>query len=120
MYIQHQNWKETQTHISLKLDQTYWGAWKKFGWQIGMEGLSISLKAIEYAKEKGKKLQVIVKDNKYGTYEITPDKALENGQEFKTSTKVTLICIPRNIYKKLQKPVEDEYDFVDGRAILKT
>lgn len=105
----------------MKLEQPYWGAYKKFGWPQGTEGISVSMEAIKYCLKKHKKLKVIVTDNKYGTYEITPTSALGKGSIFSTSNGTVLVCIPRTVYKKVPDPKpKPEYIFhSDGTYSIK-
>ena len=101
MRIRGQRWKENKKHIVITLHQPYWGAWKKYGWDYGVEGMGIAPEAIEKAREMGKKLKVNV--TKYGSYEITPlrcepfMKYIFIARDFKK-----LIVIPRTAFDKLK------------------
>jgi hypothetical protein len=100
MKIRGQDWTETKEHLVIFLNQPYWGAWSKYGWEKGVEGFGVSREALQKALDLQKKIKVRFK---YAAYEILAAKALEvaskniyvprDGQE--------LIVIPRTAFDKV-------------------
>lgn len=113
MVIRNQNWEETPDTIQITLLEPYWGAWKQYGWERGIEGLSVSSEAVSIALKYSKKIVVVLK--KYGSYIITPTKALKYGKLFTARDYKKLYCIPRTAFKKLPSP--KQYRFVGNTAI---
>jgi hypothetical protein len=114
MRIRNQTWIETDTHLVLTLHQPFWSAWKKYGWETQQEGLGVSREAVKKALELGKKLRINVL--KYGSYEISPKKALRIASSFtfKPRDGKTLLIIPRleceriNVSAKIKKEEKRE------------
>lgn len=99
--IRNQEWTESTEYLILSLREPYWGAWQKYGWERGVEGLSVSLKAVEYAESLKKNLVVILK--KYGIYRITPERAQKFGKVFVARDNKGLLCIPRTAFTKIKQ-----------------
>ena len=112
MVIRNQEWEETPDNIQITLLDAYWGAWKQYGWAKGVEGLSVSSEAVSIALKYSKKIIVIFK---YGSYIITPTKALKYGKLFMARDNKKLYCIPRTAFEKL--PTPKEYRFEGNTAI---
>jgi len=101
MDIRNQKWVETEKHLMLQLHQPFWGAWKKYNWPERIEGIGVSVEAIEKALELKKKILVHIM--KYGTYEITPEKALKVASNYKfiARDQKPILVIPRNEFYKV-------------------
>lgn len=103
MKINNQSFELTSKYLILRLDAPYFNAWARYGWPEGIQGYSISKKAVEKALELKKKLLVKYK----GDYEITVSKALRySGNEFTARDGTILICIPSTAFTRLPDPVE--------------
>lgn len=104
MTIRGQMWQETDTHIVIKIHEAWYGAWKRFGWPEGTKGFGVSVEAIHKAKELGKKLEIRLL--KYpAVYEITTDKAIEQGQSniFNARDQKPLYILPETALTKLEE-----------------
>jgi len=110
------NWEITKKHLIMQLDDPFWSAWQRYGWPQGTAGYSVSSKAIDRAKKLNKKILV---KNKYGWYEITPNKALQySNNQFITGNGTKLLCLPSTAFKKIQKPINEEVQ-IDSNARAK-
>ena len=105
MRINGQSFEITSKHLVLHLNTPYFSAWKRFGWQIDTPGYSVNEEAINKCIELKKKILVI---NKYGSFEITPLKALKVGGRLSTINGVDLICIPKSAFTRLQDSIDEE------------
>lgn len=86
------------------LRQPYWGAWKKYGWDHGVEGYGVDIEKIREADRNGEKIEILYQGN---TYTVSTKKINEFYKSsaikpvFKTNRGgVTLIEIPRTLLKK--------------------
>lgn len=104
MIIDGQKFETTKTHLILKLNEPWWGAWQRFGWEKGTEGYSINEKAVIYARDNKKKILI---KNKYGNYEISAKKAITTSMPVSARNGTELLCIPRTALKKIPKPIDD-------------
>jgi hypothetical protein len=101
MKIRNQVWLESDTHLILTLRSPFWSAWKRYGWEEGVEGFGISLLAIKKAEQLNKKIRINV--IKYGSYEITPKKALDfMGNYFFPRDNKILLVIPRTSFDRIK------------------
>lgn len=91
--------------ISLK--QPYWGAWKKYGWDHGVEGYGVDMKKVKEAMKTGENIEVSYQRQTYTVpvsklvkfYEESPIKPV-----FHTNRGgVTLFEIPRTLLKVKSK-----------------
>jgi len=105
MKIRNQIWIEKEKEIIITLREPYWSAWKRYGWQQGVEGFGVSKEAVDYAIEKKKHLQVHVM--KYGTYDINPKK-------LKRTATVQRFFIPRD-----KKPIYVLPRFAFSRVVTR-
>jgi hypothetical protein len=105
MKIKNQDWIEEEKHIVLTLKEPYWGAWNRYGWEHGVEGLSISESSIFKAMALKKKIKIKV--IKYGTYEITANKAYSIGSKYKFRARdgTRLFCLPRTELDRVGEPI---------------
>lgn len=100
MKIRNQVWIETETHLVILLREPFWSAYKRYGWEYGVEGFGVSKEAIEKAEELGKKIRVNLL--KYGSYEITAKRAQKYANNvFIPRDNKPLIVIPRTEFKKI-------------------
>ena len=100
MQIRHQPWIEVDKHLVLTLHEPWWGAWQRFGWTKGIEGIGVSREAIQIAKTLGKKIRVNI--IKYGSYEITPTKAERYSSNiFYPRDRKALYVIPRDAFDRI-------------------
>jgi hypothetical protein len=98
MKIRGQSWIETGEHLIIMLREPYWGAWKKYGWEKGVEGMGVSIEAVKEAEEKKKKIMVRLLGR--GAYEISPKMALKYAGRFVSRDNKVLLVIPRNKFKR--------------------
>lgn len=108
MQIRNQKWVVKDKFIHIFLHQPYYGASARYGWAEEVEGIGIALEGIMKAKELNKKIRVVV--GKYGIYEISADKALSVGVDYKfvARDKKMLYIIPRTAFKKVEPIVKSE------------
>lgn len=101
MRIRNQVWLESDKFIVITLHEPYWSAWQKYNWEKGIEGIGISLEAIDVARSKKKRIRV--KILKYGAYEISPKKALEVAAEYQyiARDRKKLVVIPRTAFDRI-------------------
>lgn len=101
MRIRNQVWIEHDKYLLITLHEPYWSAWQRYNWERGIEGFGISLEAISTATTKKKHIRVRVLN--YGTYEITPTKALSVAGEYQyiARDKKSLVVIPRSAFEKV-------------------
>lgn len=89
-------------YIIINLREPYWGAWKKYGWEEGIEGFGVRESLINVARMSKKKLLISFK---YGDYEITPTLAEKVVKKYKSifiaRDNTKLVVIPRNRCKKV-------------------
>jgi hypothetical protein len=98
MKIRNQVWIDTEKYLVITLREPFWSAWKTYGWEYGVEGFGVSLEAIKKAQEINKKIRVRLL--RYGSYEISPQKALEAGRKFITRDNKPIMVIPRTAFDK--------------------
>lgn len=70
-------------YLAIKINEPWWGAWKKFGWALRTWGVGINKKDVESAITNGQLLQIHIRKFKRA-YEIDPVKVKEYSQEHKT------------------------------------
>lgn len=89
--------------IEIKLREPYWGAWKKYGWEQGVEGFGVDGGKIIQAAEQNKMIRVVTE--KYGTYEISPEDATNAVKKYNSVYKARrnkkIGVIPRNLFTKI-------------------
>ncbi len=105
--IRHQKWTETITHIVLRLREPFWSAWQRYGFERGVEGYGLGVEALALAREKGKKIKIVVK--KYGTYEFNPtDIMMERygKNTFTARDHKRLLVIPRTACTPLRRAIK--------------
>ena len=109
MRIKNQPIIETDTHLTIRLQQPYWGAWEKYKWEKGIEGFGLSEDLILKAIKKEKKIMISFK---YGRYEIVGEKALEVSQKyqsfFKARDGTLLLVVPRTACRKIEKSEQEK------------
>lgn len=102
-----QYWRETDTHLWIRIFQAWYGAWKKFGWPQDTEGIGLAVEMIYEAMQQKKRLGVEL--IKYpAKYEITPKKALKYGQgnTFVARDLKQLYVVPITAFDRI--PKEDD------------
>lgn len=98
LHIRNQKVVNSKEYIEIVLNQPYWGAWKKYGWERGIEGYGISKEIVNKARDEGKKIKI--KLNKYGNYEISAKMVLKKARKFYARDKKLLYVVPRTACKK--------------------
>ena len=87
----------------ITLREPYWSAYKKYGWDYGVEGYGVNIKKVREARDTGEPIDIKYKSLVYTVsikkllkfYEESPIKPL-----FKTKRgNVTLVQIPRTLMK---------------------
>ena len=105
MRINNQNIVDLGSHLMIRLNEPYWGAWKKYGWPRGIEGFGLSRELLDRAIAENKWIMISFP---YGRYEITGKKAMKYAEKYKTSFRaradVTLFVIPRSACTRLDMP----------------
>ena len=90
-------------YLAFHIDQPWWGAGKRFGWDG--PGIGINKKIIEKAKKMDLKLQITYYKNRKYRYEITPTlvekRAKQYDSYYTARGKVKLLVIPVSSLKKL-------------------
>ena len=89
--------------MNIRIQEPWWGAWKRFGWAKGIWGVSFSKKVVDKAIKDKEKLFVHIW--KFKTrYIISPvtvkNYAQKNNTENKARHNTILYCVPQTLLKK--------------------
>lgn len=89
--------------IIINLKAPYWGAWKKYKWTKGVEGLGLKEETLKKALREDS--TIVFKIARYGTYKIRPVKASLAVNTFKSyytaRDNTRLAVIPRSACTKV-------------------
>ena len=94
---------ETPDRMIIHLRQPFWGAWKTYGWEKGIEGFGISAFVLNKAKNFDKIIQV---KYKYGNYEIAWTKCYDfirkQNCQFTAREGTILYIFPRTLFTRVK------------------
>lgn len=97
---------ETEKFMIIHLLDPFWGAWKMYGWEKGIEGFGISAFILNRAKNFDKQ---IVVSYRYGIYLIDwldcYDFIQKQFCQFTAREGTILYIIPRTLFKRVKKEV---------------
>lgn len=103
MKIGNQEIRVTERYLQVFLHQPFWGAWKQYGWTEGIEGLGVNILIVSLALTEKKKIRIKFP---YGTYEISPKRAITLCDQYKSYFEARngtiLIVIPRDKCLKIK------------------
>lgn len=91
----------------MKLNEPYWSAWKKYGWEPQTHGYGLSKNLIRTADLLQKKVAVLY-DDIY--YEATTRKLIDyykkNKTEYEARRETPIIVFPYTLFKKVALHVQ--------------
>lgn len=93
--------------MTIKIQEPWWGAWKKFGWADGIWGVSISKDRVEKAIENKEKIILNIWKFKR-KFSVSPITVKNYAQKNKTQNlarmnrKVLLYCIPQTLLREIK------------------
>ncbi len=109
--INHQIVYESTKFITVDIRNPFWSAGQRYGWGDTIPGFGISEDIIKYAREKGKKIEVKHKEDRYSITISKIDECIGKYEAFfPISERIMLWVIPRSAFTKLVPEEETKVD----------